>query len=190
MDILKLYYPNKWRAHLNTMVSDEDKKFNWFLCSKYYEDQKIGCYIAEISVGTKFYNEDTGTTYLLPKSTKIIVANKKKEFIKLCKSKLPDGVYGVGCIIKCNNKNDNIVCPEAIFCFSKNVLKIDFECPIISYAKQNYKNIRKVVPTFPVPDHIDHTIKDGGDVGALCKNIYKDIRMFLSMVPTTNKIDI
>jgi hypothetical protein len=61
---LKLYYPNSWKKNVQDLVTDEDKKFNWFLCAKRYKDPVSNLYIAELGSGILFYEEKTGVTYV------------------------------------------------------------------------------------------------------------------------------
>ena len=61
-----LYYPNNWRRNIGKLASEDDKKFNWFLCSKKYKDPTSGLYVVEIGNGTKFYEENTGKTLVAP----------------------------------------------------------------------------------------------------------------------------
>jgi hypothetical protein len=195
MDLVKVkfYYPNRWRQNVGDLVSIKDKRFNWFLCSKRYEDPASKLYIAEISPGTKFYDDIDGTNYILPETVKLIIVENKKDIEDISDnsmaidSKITDLIskikrfnyQGVVCLIDCNNPNGSIICPEVLFGFLNGVLKLDKQnsdgCPIIQYSKLNYKCIKTKIPEFPSPVEIDSVLADGFSLSIVCTVLYEYI---------------
>lgn len=171
---------------MDILASKQDKRFNWFLCSKRYEDPLSGVYIAEIQPGTKFYNDLVGTNYVLTDTAKLMILNCENE-VKTISSHIKYmlikfGYQGVACVTECDNPDGSIICSEALFNFIDGVLKIEGSnpgsCPIIRYAKANYKCIRSKIPDFPTPSEIDDVLSDGYSLTVVCKILYDDIMKY------------
>lgn len=184
--VVKLYYPTQWRQNIGDLACSEDKRFNWFLCSKRYEEH--GDLIAEVSAGTKFYEESTGTNYILGESAKLLIVDRSGHTSRGHgneSSKNLGSYQGAVSLIECKNPSESIICPEAIFGFVKGVLKIDKStpsgCPIIQYAKTNYKCIRTHIPNFPSPFEIDSMIKKR-PLGTVCKILYDNITKYIHSI--------
>lgn len=186
--IVKLYYPNQWRKNIGDLATPEDKRFNWFLCSKRYESDIPGFYIAEISPGTRFYNEESGSNYILKNSAKLVIVDKKEIFLQPPKDIIhdlqTDKYQGLALAVECENPEGSIICPEALFGFLKNKLDIDRSnssaCPIIQYSKSNYKCIKTKIPNFPTPSDIDKILEAGYPLSIVCKVLYEDICVYTS----------
>jgi len=188
--IVKLYYPNKWRQNVGDLASIEDKRFNWFLCSNRYEDAIPGVYVAEVSAGTKFYDDVKGINYILMEPAKLLIIEQKELFSKPPEDvikKLKSNTYqGLALTIDCANPEGSIICPEALFGFVKGKLKIDKKdssgCPIIQYSKSNYKCIKTKIPDFPSPTDIDDILAAGYPLSVVCKVLYEDIVIYTSNI--------
>lgn len=177
-DIVKLYYPNTWKQNVGNIVPVEDKKFNWFLCSKKYRDEH-GIDVIEIKPGIKFYNEKTGVNYIL-KNTVTLLALEGKKSLKPTRALL-EGLnsryHGFAIKVEClNYDKSSIVCPEVIFSFIKGTLDpIDKEaCPLIEYSKTRYQTIKSKIHDFPSPDDIDNMIKKTSRE-EVCKLLYEKV---------------
>jgi hypothetical protein len=194
---VSLYYPNKWRTYVDDLVPEEDKRFNWFLCSKKYRD-KNDLYVIEISKGTKFYDDVTGHTLVVPHNevevTLLLLEGNVKRLtwdriLKLIKE---NNYHGVASLKDCDinlealprtnpphpDNSSGMVCQEAEFGFIEGVLeqsKKEGECNIIQYAKQNYKCMRGMFPDFPSPQEIDDVLKEFPP-STVCKVLYEYIR--------------
>lgn len=62
-EIVRLVFPNNWRNNIGDLVSEEDKRFNWFLCSKKHVDSQ-GWYVISVSPYVQFFSELTGETLI------------------------------------------------------------------------------------------------------------------------------
>jgi hypothetical protein len=190
LTVVSLYYPNNWRLNVSDIVPEEDKRFNWFLCSKKYLDPETNLYVIEVAKGTKFYDESTGDNWVVPldssKDTEVtlllldsnagLTRLSPSRVLKLAKSK---GYSGIASLKKCDVKNQDrlIMCREAEFGFFDGVLKLSIKeggCAIINYAKRNYKCIKSMIPTFPSPLEIDEALKEY-PLSTVCKILYDDM---------------
>lgn len=191
-----LYYPNNWKRYIGNLATPEEKKFNWFLCSKRYKDPATGLFISEIARGTKFYEESTGKTLVIP----LLTEEEKEKSINVQKVRLlivdeieinPEelvkmGYQGIAKLQKCtlpeNASDELMVCKEAEFIFLSGVLEDSQKeklCPIIDYSKRNNKCIRSKIPDFPTCEEIDNTLNNF-QCSAVCKVLYEYIYLYLS----------
>jgi hypothetical protein len=176
-----LYYPNNWRKNIKDLASEDDKRFNWFLCATKYQDDR-GRDVAKINKGSKFYDIKTGKNYILLKSDiKILILRSSEVF----NTNLDPEFSGFASMdLGCENKDDSTICKDIIFHFLPEVLDEtvrDSECYIISYAKRRNKCIRRVINTFPLPDEIDECLKMYNRE-AVCKILYEYINRYLNLV--------
>lgn len=191
---LRLYYPNLWRRYVGGLVTDEDKTFSWFLCSQRYQD-KNSLYVVEISGSAKFFDEDTGETFEIKKDNKVILIilddpenkkipnfpdlSKRDAESKLLRLMREKSYQGYAYLQKCESKykEELVVCKEAVFWISEDVLRIPKRDSsiIIDYARRNNECLRKVIPGFPSTREIDESlaVTSKKDV---CKILYDDIR--------------
>jgi hypothetical protein len=201
--VVKLYYPNQWRKNVGDLASKQDKRFNWFLCSKRYESEIPGFYVAEIAKGTRFYDSIASINYILPEPAKLLIVTSDqgsttsstapgpldqgwKTFEKSSFKWTKLNYKGLASTVECENPSGSIICPEATFGFIQGCLKVDKnipnECPIIRYAKANYKCIRAKIPKFPTSSDIDRMLDDGYSLSDVCKILYEDIIEYTSRV--------
>lgn len=181
---MRLYYPNTWRKYIGDLASNEDKQFNWFLCSQRYRDPDSGLFIAEICPSVKFYDEKTGDTLVVPKdqNVKILILDDPKN-TSLHGAEILDIIkkykyQGVAHLQKCNFERPEqlVVCREAVFGFFDGVLKIpkDNTGIIIDYAKKNNACLRSHIPDFPSPQEIDESLKKYPHQ-TVCRALHQDI---------------
>jgi len=211
--IVQLYQAAKWGNYMcqNTSSSrghtaPTGAKFNWFLCSTKYKDDKSGFDVAELMSGIRFYEQDNGTNYILKEKTTILILPSSLKAEEGCHR--PEiltpttinkqllsvldryGYSGVATFIKNNGEYaksfgtslDTLLCTEVVFMFRSDILKIDtnkINCPIIQYARQNNKCIRAKIPTFPSSSDIDTSLS-ALSTEDVCKILYKDIAMYTS----------
>jgi len=173
------------------MAPMSEKQFNWFLCSRRYKDPKNGYFVAEIGRGTKFYEESTGKTLVVPladdgKEERIILwiiddgdTPEIAEVVKL-------GYKGYAKLQKCdlgNKASDEfVICKEAEFFFLPNVLEGSEKekfCPIIEFSKRNNKCIKAKLPDFPSSDEIDEVLENY-KCSIVCRVLYEYIYSYLS----------
>lgn len=183
----RLYYPNNWRRNVGDLVPKEDKKFNWFICSKRYADPLSGLYVADISKGTKFYEENTGKSMMTPlegDEVKLLIIDRNKimaEQLKIVEKYNYQGYASlVGCDIK--NPDESFVCREVTFWFKKGVLvpvNKDKVCPIIDYAKKHNECIRAKIRGFPSVDKIGDMIKRS-EKSVVCKELYGGLMKYMN----------
>lgn len=189
-----LYYPNNWKRYIGDLATAEEKKFNWFLCSKRYKDPKTGIFVAEISRGTKFYEESTGKTLVAPlRSDDASEADKILLWIVKTNEQLPTheqiqtfGYQGLARLQKCELSNkasdEFVICKEAEFDFLFGVLeesKALRACPIIDFSKRNNRCIRTKLPEFPTCAEIDDVLEKH-NCSAVCRVLYEYIYEYLS----------
>jgi hypothetical protein len=180
-----LYYPNNWRRNIGKLASENDKKFNWFLCSKKYKDPASGLYVVEIGNGTKFYEENTGKTLVAPLTGKIILLlDAKIDDIRVKKFGYQGVAKLVKCKMTCKASDEFIVCKEASFEFLEGVLvrtSKETLCPIIEFSKRNISCIKKVIPDFPNEREIDEALKNTS-CNVVCKVLYSYISEYVSKI--------
>lgn len=187
-----LYYPNNWKRYIGNLASPEEKKFNWFLCSKRYKDPKTGLFVAEIRNGTKFYEEDTGQTLVVPLSEKegavrLLIDDDSGTRVGEALLKAKEyGYQGIARLQQCNLKDkasdEFVVCKEAEFEFLPGVLEESRKekfCPIIDFSKRNNKCIRSKIPDFPTPKEIDEVLENY-KCSTVCRILYDYIYLYLS----------
>lgn len=189
-----LYYPNNWRRYIGDLATPDEKKFNWFLCSKKYIDPCSGHFVAEMGRGVKYYSEESGKTFVVPlldgpddESKILLLLDDGKgdllrviDIIKKCKYK------GYARLERCElsqrASDTNFLCKEASFYFLQGVLvesKKERFCPIVDFSKRNNTCIKKLVPDFPDVSEIDWAL-DKYDSGIVCKVLYEYIHMYLT----------
>lgn len=61
-DEVKLFDPSEWKTSVGELASEEDKKWNWFICSKPNYDRKTGYHVIDVSPDVAFYCEKSGRT--------------------------------------------------------------------------------------------------------------------------------
>lgn len=180
MNGVVLYYPNKWREHSKNFVKNEDLDFTWFLCGKRYKDLNTGLDVVELSHKSKFYDENTGDTFILN-------PNIKKVIVTLNTDINPEDygyqgyVSSKGCQKSCAY---HFLCKDVKFYFLKDVLVLPIkqeECEIIRYSKRNYKTIKKVVKEFPYPKEIDEALEKYNK-NLISKVLYQYISEYFSKV--------
>lgn len=190
---VRLYYPNNWRKYIGDLAAEEDKHFNWFLCSQRYKDPESGLYLAELSPKSKFYDEDSGDTLTIAKDVKVaklvIADDSANEKILKHGERLPNiikthGYQGYAYLQKCTAKKSEemVVCREAVFGFIDGALEAprkESGCAIIDYAKQNNKCIKAAIPDFPSVEEIDDSLKKYSRQ-AVCKVLYQDIMEYMN----------
>ncbi len=210
-DIVRLYYPNNWRKNVGTLVSNEDKKFNWFLCSQRVYDSKTGYHIAKISPSIQFYCETTGKTLLaqglsqkgegvdtqIVRPRLLIMDNPqkmtKKHLLDAAKhSQNVLGYDGVAVYSKYSKDDflaadDSFLCGDVIFIFRDGILVESTElypdrCGIIRYAKLNNLCIRQKIPEFPSCDEIDKMLVEKD-----CSDVSKVLYTYLTKYLKTGK---
>nr|QBK86493.1 MAG: hypothetical protein LCMAC102_02880 [Marseillevirus LCMAC102] len=206
-DIVRLYYPNNWRKNVGTLVSDKDKKFNWFLCSQRIYDPKTGSHIAKISPNIQFYCETTGKTLLAQGLSqkgenidtqivrpRLLIVNNPQKMTK--KYLLDTAEYAVenfgydGVAVKNKYAKDDFLaaynsflCGEIIFIFADGILIESTElypdrCGIIRYAKLNNLCIKQKIIDFPSCDEIDKILVDK-DCSDVSKVLYSYLTKYL-----------
>lgn len=190
---VRLYYPNMWRKYIGDLASNEDKRFNWFLCSQRYRDSSSGLYIIEIAKGAKFYDEESGDTLVVKKdqNAKMLILDdpnnvsirnmSPKEIMRLIKNR---AYQGYAHLQECRLKNPDqlVVCREAVFNFINDVLessKKERVCEIIDYAKKNNTCLKAFLPSFPSSQEIDAALKEYSHQ-TVCKVLYQDIIKYAS----------
>jgi hypothetical protein len=166
MDEVVLYFPNySWRSKIGDLVSSNDKKFSWFLCSKKYRYGKnLDSSIAEISKHATFYDETNGRTLAVASKPKILILNNfDGDYDKMMKNVKKMKLQGFSYITKSSDPCDeDLICCGVKFVFAKGNLVVSFKqnfCPIIIYSKRNYKKIKLVLEEFPTPDEMDDIMK-------------------------------
>lgn len=195
-----LYYPNEWRSATKNISDSEDRKFNWFLCSKRYKDPLSGFYVAEVSKLNRFYDERTGHTLVISPLIKIDVkllilddferdheknasdTFEGRRFIKILKKYGYQGyVYTSKCVSlkdACKEScNDDFLCKEVRFGFFEGILEKsqkENSCGVIEYSKRNYKCISKIMSDFPTPEDIDDALLTY-KCNLVCKVLYEYI---------------
>lgn len=183
----RLYYPNNWRRNVGDLVPAEDKRFNWFICSKRYMDPVSGFYVADISKGTKFYEEKTGenmTTPLEGEDVKLLIVDKNTSLASQLKSVEKYKYQGYTTLVECDirNPDESFVCREVIFWFKKGVLipiKTDKVCALIDYAKKHNECIRSKIRDFPLAEEIENMMKTRHR-SEVCKDLYKDLIKYMN----------
>ncbi len=201
MQKVVLYYPNNWRRYIGDLATEEDKHFNWFLCSKPYFDPKNGLFVIEVGRGTRFYEESTGKTFVIPllgftagegeakgssveaeKAKIILLVNGNAKKVK--KYNYQGFANLSACNLGANASDEFVICKEAEFHFLPGVLessKKERLCPIIDFAKKNNSRIKKLVPDFPSPEEIDHVIEKF-PCSTVCRILYEYIYEYLSKI--------
>lgn len=189
-----LYYPNNWRRFIGDLAPPEEKKFNWFLCSKRYKDPSTGFFVAEIGRGTKFYEENTGKTLVVPLLAEEEKDSKEKVVLWIVNEEerpsLSDvkkyGYQGLARLQNCKLGDkaaaEFVVCKEAEFDFLPGVLEDSQKerfCPIIDFSKRNNKCIRSKVPDFPTASEIDEVLETH-KCSNVCRVLYEYIYLYLS----------
>lgn len=180
-----LYYPNNWKRFIGNIAPPSEKKFNWFLCSKRYKDHR-GFFVAEIGRGTKFYEEKTGKTYVIPLvGEKVILLIEEDDLIPMDRAK-SYGYQGVARLQKCNlgekASDEFVICKEAEFDFLPGILEISQKerfCPIIEFSKRNNKCIKAKIPDFPSSEEIDEVL-ESYKCSTVCLVLYEYIYLYLS----------
>lgn len=188
-----LYYPNNWKRFIGDVAPVSEKQFNWFLCSRRYKDPKTGYFVAEIGRGTKFYEESTGKTLVVPlvddengkKEEKIrlwIVENTPPEITEIEKL----GYQGYATLRKCDlgskASDEFVICKEAEFFFLPGVLSESQKerfCPIIEFSKRNNKCIKAKLSDFPSSKEIDDVLENY-KCSTVCRVLYEYIYLYLS----------
>lgn len=179
---VRLYFPNGWRRHIGDLASSRDKRFNWFLCSQRYKDPSSGMYIAEISGGIRFYDEESGETLISPKDpTRLLIIEDglENDARKVMGILRKYSYQGTARLQECDLKvpDQSPVCREAIFEILDGVLRssnTSETCYIIDYAKKNNKCLQSEISGFPTAQEIDDALKSYG-VGNVSKVLYQDI---------------
>lgn len=176
--LVRLCYPNSWRRYIGDLAPDEDKKFNWFLCSKRYIDPQSGYYVAEILKGTKFYEEATGDTLEMPvdPSAKLLIIDTKSNVLRANDIVEQYDYQGIAFLQECDiaNQDEFFVCREAIFGFVKGFLVTSKGRAIIEYAKKNNTYLRSKIPNFPTSTEISRLV-DEYSSSLVCKVLYEDM---------------
>lgn len=200
-----LYYPNNWKRFIGDLAPPSEKRFNWFLCSKRYKDPKTGFFVAEIGRGTKFYEESTGKTLVIPflpeeksesgenplpgfrrNPEKIILWIVKEDETPSLKQIKDYGYHGLARLLNCKlgdkASDEFVVCKEAEFEFLVGILEDSQKekfCPIIDFSKRNNNCIRSKVPDFPTPEEIDEVLQIS-KCSVVCRILYDYIYLYLS----------
>jgi hypothetical protein len=187
---VRLYFPNNWRRYIGNLVTDKDKRFNWFLCSQRYKDPSSGMYVAEISSKAQFYDEHTGETLSVPKdiAIKMLILDDpgnrditSREIIPI----LTEYQYqGIAYLQRCDiaNQDHFFVCREALFGFLNGVLRVSQRssvCEIITYAKKNNECLRAFISDFPTSEEIDVALKTY-ECSLVSKILYEDIMGYMN----------
>lgn len=179
-----LYYPNTWRQNIGDLAPPGDKKFNWFLCSRYYYDDKRGVYVIEIPTKTFFYDPDTGNTLVVDEPQELMVIDSSlKDFSNLSFKVREHKLQGY--VIKspwCPDTDQSCMCHETTFYFLKNILRPilnENTCELISYSKRNYPAIYQLLPDFPSPKEIDR-ILESYPCSTVCQVLFQYIQRYLS----------
>jgi len=182
--IYRLYISSNWRRHIGDIVSDDYKKFNWYLCGQRYFDKKSNHYAIKIPSGTKFYCEDNGKTYTLPYGT----ADEKIDYNILILEESPDenilnktkDFYGYAFIKKCpENSYMSPIYHEVFFIFSKKGLMIEEDnyYYMITYSKQYNSCIRTKYSKFPTCEEIEQMIQKY-PLNVVTKKLYRFFQLF------------
>lgn len=182
-----LYYPNRWRRNVKGEVPDEDLKFNWFLCSKRYKDDKSNDVI-DVSTKHKFYDEITGETLsVATKPCILLIVNddgstpSEETIEKINKGGYQGMVSTTGCVSE--SCCEDFICKEVNFFFKKGVLatpRKEKECEIIEYAKRNYKVIKRYIKEFPTVEEIDEVLEEY-PCSTTCKVLYRYITEYFRL---------
>ncbi len=184
---VKLYYPNQWRKNLGSLISSNDKQFNWFLCSQKYRDPKSNRLVIKISQESKFYEETTGISYSVKKSkTPIILvmtSNPLETELQVINKYGYHGIAVPGHNLKSLDTMvacDSPVCLNTTFIFKSDILTPNAISPIIQYVKTNWDTIKRKVPDIPTPTDIDNAIANGYECSVVCKVLYDYLKMYWS----------
>ena len=176
---VRLYYPSGWPLVLKT------EPFNWFLCSKRYWDSKAKSYFIEVAHGTKFYEEGTGHTLIVPYSDRkvrlLIISGEvdpqgDRPIVKSTYQGIAmlKGCDTQGTELESSHRSRSPVCRDARFWFVDDVLEISKEedkCDIVAYSKMYSGCIKKSIPDFPTPQEIDEALKTT-PCHIVCKALY------------------
>lgn len=184
----RLYYPNNWRRNVSNMVPPEDKRFNWFICSKRYLDPTSGMYVADITKGTKFYEEQTGMTMTTPLEggdIKLLIVDHSPLNLVEKRTIEKYKYQGYTKLEKCDIKNpdESFLCREVRFWFKKGILipiKKGKVCSIIDYAKKHNECIRTKIPSFPSSMEIVEMVSKNEN-SEVCKRIYPDLMDYMNL---------
>lgn len=186
-----LYYPNSWRRNIGDLMPAEDKKFNWFICSKRYLDPESNVFVAEVARGTLFYEEDTGKTLVIPlkegedEGIKLLILSnppKKGDYEVIKRYKYGGYAKMHNCDISDKAQDECIVCKEVSFYFREGILVLSTKekfCPIINFSKKNNISIRKVYPEFPTAEQISAALQNH-KCHVVCQILYDYIREYLA----------
>lgn len=173
---VRLYYPNRWRRNIGDLADPADKTFNWFLCSKRYKDPETGLYVAEIASGTKFYEEESGHTFVVPLEPKIkvLIDESVSDLERVAKEK---GYQGIALMGQCNLSNPDafFICHDVKFGFFEDSIVISKKerfCDIIDYSKRHSKCIQRVIPDFPTAEEIDGAVEKN-KCSVMCKVLHQ-----------------
>jgi hypothetical protein len=178
--------------YIGDLATDRDKAFNWFICSKRYLDPKTDLYVAELGVGTRFYDNETGHTYVIPKRkdpTKMLIVDDLPLELQ-DKAKRISKKYRYQGIVKrkaCELENPDafFLCDDVEFGFfsigkEENgiiISKKEHLCEMLEFARRNNTLIRMKHPDFPTVAEIEKRLETEG-CHTVCKNIYGDLYDF------------
>lgn len=206
----KLYYTTSWPLEIGNVATEEDRIFNWFLCSK--RKLKDDLYVISIRPGVKFYSEKNGRSVVVEKETCLFLLDEKhneqklgytfNQIVEEVISSLPEGVKkmcsGAAFCSDPQNKicsDSSPVCNNAVFVFwseaSLKEINVEETCDMAMYAKKFNKTIKKVHPGFPSCEAIDKAFEKYPSY-LVCKVLYEEMTRYASLdrasrPPTSNE---
>lgn len=178
--------------YIGDLATDKDKSFNWFICSKRYRDPKTNLYVAELGVGTRFYDDETGHTYVIPKKkepTRMLIVEdlplKKRDHAKQIAKKYHYQGITKQKVCDLNNPDAFFLCDDIEFGFFSIgseragivLLKREGLCDLLEFARRNNTLIRSKNPDFPTVAEIEKRLETEG-CHVVCKKIYGDLYDF------------
>jgi hypothetical protein len=173
------YITSSWKRNIGCLLSPEEKHFNWFLFGKKYYDDKMKVMLLDIKKGMKLYEIKTGETWILEKSSVVVIHDKNKGLESVKENK---NIVGIARSVTCEYCKccDSCFCHEVEFYLPKYRLqKIKDVCDLILYSKRNYPLFSYINPDFPSPDDIDAELKRK-PCNKVCKKLYEALTTCIS----------
>ena len=183
---LRLYFPNRWKECIGSIATEKDKAFNYFICSKRYLDSKSGYYVAEIAIGTKFYDEASGHTYVVQtEKVRLLLVDDLPKNLVAISQRIAKKYHYQGIVKKLSREKNRssdkfFLCDQVEFGFFPGSIAISKKeelCEIIEFARRHNTAIRRTVPNFPTGKEIDEMLKTRR-CNEVCKELFGEVCTF------------
>ena len=169
-DHVKLFHPTEWGNMVGDLASIDDKKFNWFLCSKRKYDAKYKVHYIIVSPEVAFYCEKTGKTLRVKNSNtqvKLLISSNITPTQAVEKYHY-DGIT----FIEDSTTKEQLfpVYRHVHFIFRDGILssitssedksiRYPQRCGVVKYVKKNNSRLQKIYSDIPTCDEIDQLLE-------------------------------